>query len=704
MAYAAFSKVDPRLLAQDLGADKSAVITAAGQAFSDIAEGWGEIRKAENDADMKNEKKLNEIGENIVLEQERLRKWTEESGKNAAAFTPLPGFTVKDNQIVYENQAELMALSLKGRDRRRDARNKKRAQRGKDSLEQKGKENKYDSEGNIIDDEGNILKSIKTERDITAYEPSEFEIMANNEFDNDYDTSVNIPTAAETKANGTLSQKIDGVNANIIESTKTLSPENNPVLASYVNAINGPEGNRPKELYNANTGGWDLVWKGSDGKLQRISKEELVSKGTNAFGTPVEDVGVRNVSVEALGSSFEKVEYRTPDQWANSRSKAIEYLTDNMDAYLGTYGIKKNENGVFVDKDGIEIVDENGDGNLSGEELYVHFDDVLSKLNPVYAASKKQGPPVTPGDQDSQNAQLVVTNLRNELNQSVRTQDASAFLGKTIGGAVVGDDAYFREGTSTLVIPQPDDEDGNPVDDVVVDFSNPAVEQRYLRDEISLLPTADQKGTTQHLFGGTGQSFQQGFTVDGDADLTINLPNGNIRRGMQVPEGVADGTHVIERNGVAYDITVADGTISSFKEQVSEDTPLYSDDTTVWNNVTINTKAKGKVLNIPSHLQFEVGKTSKGDGGAAQLFSPDEAGKLEDIFIYSEQNPDKQIRRQLEIYPEYKWAYAYYQKTGRINPKLVGAGVTEELYNQEIANVGPGDDGVGGLNLTLTKK
>lgn len=154
MAYAAYAKVDPRLLAQDYG-NNSAAITAAGKGISDVL---NQLAKNKTDAEVK--EKEDEDRRHVEFKrkmeyQKVLDDWTKKRDLNVAGASAnppeFPGFSNEGGRLIADTEVNNIADGMTdNRRNRRKKRNERRIGRGQDVLKKKKGDVEFDTEGNPI--------------------------------------------------------------------------------------------------------------------------------------------------------------------------------------------------------------------------------------------------------------------------------------------------------------------------------------------------------------------------------------------------------------------------------------------------------------------------------------------------------------------------------------------------------------------------
>ena len=689
MAYAAFAKVDPRLLAQDFGADKSEVIKAAGSLVGEVGDAAATIIKANADAEAARETELNQIGENIVNENQRLQQWTD-NGNLPEDFETIPGYTVRDGQVVYENQIRQMALGLKGKEGRQFRRDQRRVNRGKKARTKLGSKY-FDDEGQVVDEQGNILTDkLERKQEERVYSDYEQKIFETNPDYNPNETR-RLPSKEDTARYANDSQVEETLFATLRDQVNSLrlSPKNNERLSGFIAAIGRENG--VQRMFNGRTGGWDYVWTDNKGKVQTMPVQFLQQNQVKAFGPPQSDVTANTIAGD-IKLNINSVRHITPTEHAQIKSNVIEAFGDEgkRQRYISQYGI--------------DALDVNKDGEVSNDELFDHWETVYKGLNAFYGKSLTTEAPVKPPSK----AETTVAAVSARFDRAVQSQDATSLHGITIGGDTIGSGATikgtiltnrtsvkpsniegmvetqgsvkveFADGTrATITKKNIGDyteklaEEGNSVT-VLKEYNlnDPNIKQNIIEQHISTLPTEDQKGTQPYISVTRGSVYrtQQVAVSEDGTESRIVLSNNNVSVGAPAGD-VEDGVYTVNIDGDETKITVSDGVITRSDIVEQKLSPIqkvmeYPKQPEKWKGISISYKGP-RGYNFSGSLDSEAGVTK-----LYQFFKVGLGG-------YKDKQGNKGItkRRQLHEHllkdKKIGKAYRAFLETGKINPDLL---------------------------------
>ena len=369
---AGFAKVDPKLLAQKEFVDPAATIKAVGEGISKTL---GEVEKLQEEREQQerdNELELNNIVEDERSETKRLKEWTD-NGNLPEDFESKIGYARKDNQVVFENQIKRMALGLTGRDSRRYNRSKRRLKRGKEALSGRTGDVTFNDDGKEVDSDGKVLLSTQEDsgkdRTYSDYEQQIFKQFP----DLNPEHSRKLPNKkaiGQYAADTDNSAVVIDVMANTIDD-KRLGAINNPQLAGFMQAH---KQGRLQRMYNGTTESWDYVWTDSSGKINKKPVELVHQNQVKAFGAPQEDVTVNTVA-KGVNVSFKENVFLDENFRANLKS--------NIQEYFGNQGDKA----AYINQYGIDVIDLDGDDDVTPEELYHHWETVYAGINPNFRDS-----------------------------------------------------------------------------------------------------------------------------------------------------------------------------------------------------------------------------------------------------------------------------------------------------------------------------
>lgn len=376
MAYAAFAKVDPRLLAQNFGGDKSASIAAAGKAVADISDSIIAAKdKKKKDAKETEDRKWTDFKRTTEV-QEVYDKWSKKVELNVAGVSAdppsFPGYTIEGGRAIKTAEANNLADGLTGnRKERRKKRNKRRIARGKDTLSYKEGDVKFDAEGQEIVDVPKATEA--TEEKVDG--PLEMIYSKLNEkvpgsYDQRYKSVEQAEAALEAAAvaNANLGEKVVPAIAKIVDSPlfDGDSPQNAAIVSLHTAASAQPPG--VHSVYNHKTRTVDYVWQDAgSGETMTLSSNNVTELSLNGgkavtLATTNENVIEKllvnansKVAMELLQSASLTGKFIPGLEAAKGtiHTETAQYLTDTpgaLESYIRTSGIKKAiTDGDFVD-------------------------------------------------------------------------------------------------------------------------------------------------------------------------------------------------------------------------------------------------------------------------------------------------------------------------------------------------------------------
>ena len=456
-----FAKVKPEDLKQDFG-DQSKVIDAVFTGAQDIVKGIDAVVDKQHEIEDADQKEYEDILEEQKTEQIRLQEYVDAGHRTYDDFKSTKGFTVDgEGNVVYENQVKLAALQLKGGDRRKYFRNKKRVRKGKDARTENifGKEHsgetRYNKENEVIDAEGNVITD-KVERGKFGADYVSEDIVLTKSQEEAFKQQPALDSRG--KEEGPSVENIKGLGAinrdkaNVLKALQTeiSQPENlrdysandNPYLKSFVGAL---DKGSMQVMWDYDTKGWAYVWKNGD-KVEKmpVGKVKDGIKGIFPEGSGGLNKSVTEASIaEAIGIDKSDGNYLDPtaiQQHKNNFSIFLENAQSRK-SYMNKFGLTDLEaklpNGGLVDKD--------KNGTFSDDELFTHFQQVYRARNANYDKSLKAKKP----DGTPSTGKIAVAGAVERYQNAIDTKDASELIDTTIAGVKITKGAKM-EGTKVV--------------------------------------------------------------------------------------------------------------------------------------------------------------------------------------------------------------------------------------------------------------
>ena len=744
---AGFRNIKPQDLAQDFGADQSAVIDAALTGAQDIVKAVDVQLDSAAQRDKEKEDEYTSILADQKTEQARLDTWIERTGaKELSDFDVKDGFTINDGKIVYEDQVKLHALQLRGGKARRYAKDKKRINRGKQARSRKEGDVKFDAEGNPIDDAGNIIVDAETDYTTESFQGEDAEISESDAAVYAAHPSLDPRGQSYGRSKESI-QELSMINnkmksdilPGLKQQVENLNPDDVPRITSLIAAM---ENGTVQVRYDHDTKTNNFVWKDADGNIQSVQVgAALGEKGLEVIngGKVQQPVDAKAVG-SAIGiSKINNVSYIDDTSRAQIQNNFTDFLDQdgNRQSYINTYGlpIEVNADGQMIWKGekSDNDIDLNDDGIITDDELLGHFNEVYGgTVNSFYRDSLKAPAPAPRVSEGLATVQALHT----QLQTVVQTQDASALHGAVIGGVKIERGATINgsiltnrtpvavsklegvveqrgevlveiNGQETLITPKNfgrhkaalEQEGSSVIILDKIDLSNPAIIQSTLSKKIETLPTDDRKGTQPYIAGAPGVSYYSSANATpagGGEAIEVNLTNNRVDVGATIE--APDGTYDIQVGDSTYTVTIADNEVSKSKlktSSASQSDPTFElfedfDNKEAWQGTSVTIDIAG----VPSvnGLQIVPGR----NGNANQVIS---------IFDKADRNAGygsdgKRIHDSLYRDPVLKYAYLYYKSTGRLHPGLLTGNASEasalyaELQNKKGSPSDPGGFGV----------
>ena len=293
MAYAAFAKIDPRLLKQEFGADKSALITAAGEAVGDALQGLGDMKKAIEDKEKADEDRAWETWKREKEMQDVYDVWAKEKAANIQGVSEdppsFPGYSINAQGRLIKDEATAIADAISPeRAERRKRRNKRRIEKGKGVLSQK----EGDIELDPVTGEEIVQAPVVEEQESPEEQPNPIHTGLNEQTNSnayggqykDLDESE-AATAMLKKGNGALPGLANAVN-NVTEAPG-YDGKGNVELSSLSTALStDPPG--VSVVYNHDLGVAEFVWQDNDKKWHTLP--------TSAYNTQTGELNVKQAN------------------------------------------------------------------------------------------------------------------------------------------------------------------------------------------------------------------------------------------------------------------------------------------------------------------------------------------------------------------------------------------------------------------------
>ena len=447
MAYAAFSRVDPRLLAQDFGADKSAAIGAVGDTIKALggiaADTITEIdkkKKEEDDLAFLQFQRTQEVQRAYDSNQEQIALY-EGTRFEPGEFTPPPGYTIENGRAILETEVNNLADGITGKRReRRKKRNQKRIAKGKDPLAYKQGDVILDSQGNEVIEvtPTNNVEETEEETKPAIYNDINGAFPGSN-FGGGYRSKKEALTAKDSLASATSGlNEVSGAITNIT-SSPNYDAAANPMLTSFQTAS---DNNAVHTMYDSASKNTYYVWQGKDGSYHRVNASNVITRNgqlnVGAFTGGKEVQGrVTNSSVtdgllakKALQPIFTKLnngQYVPPAQVAVIENTLTNEFTSNPDM-LASY-IRNNE-----------VVDPTpDDGEITAADAAAFHMGTL-RGNPLFETGFNAPPPTVTNTTDT------IKGLYGNIVTSYKAKDATFFESLGLKGArFVGDTLTYED-------------------------------------------------------------------------------------------------------------------------------------------------------------------------------------------------------------------------------------------------------------------
>ena len=442
MAYAAFAKVDPRLLAQSYGADRSASIEAAGKAVGGALEGLGQMQKSIQDKekedkeqarkeetyDFINWQRTQEVQKayNDFQEKKSLIKSGDLEGDANAEFIPPPGYTIEGGQIIRETEVQNIAAPLNGTKK----------------TEPKEDSNQYDGTGTpkkgqvIVTPDGEEIivgdanrDGVVNDKDKGIYEGPN---GLNNAFPGgQYGRGATTVTQAK-KRKGVMGAASNGLstlkdNVTRITNEPGYDADANTELTSLATAV---DNDAVHVVYNSTggangEGGAEYVWQDADGKWHRMSADGLVK--TDGTIDPKRLNGGQDVSKIYTNADLTNSVLNSRDLELSTAVKALtsgEYIRpEDVATYSQTIMTKvedifaQNPTQLASYNKSAEVVDLDGDGDIDAADASAHFYGTLSE-RPMFKGTLEQKAPISTAQHTEavlgQTYNGIVTNISNK--------------------------------------------------------------------------------------------------------------------------------------------------------------------------------------------------------------------------------------------------------------------------------------------------
>ena len=274
MAYAAFAKVDPRLLAEKEFTDHSAAITAAGKAVGDTLQGLGDLELAKSDWDKEEKARIQQENDNEFLQWQRdeavMQSYLDFQerkelgyGADPGTWTPPPGYTSDGRRIINDTEGSNIVNGIKGTN--------SSSSETSDGVTVENENNEVVVDGDSGNDGGNDGNDI-------YYGEGGLDSSLSGQYGPNYryrnrDEAIAAIDGIDA-ANGNLDNLKTGVGN--ITGLPNYDAEANPRITSLTTAL---ENDGVRSVYNHSTNQVDYVWQDSDGKWYNMPASAVSQDG-----------------------------------------------------------------------------------------------------------------------------------------------------------------------------------------------------------------------------------------------------------------------------------------------------------------------------------------------------------------------------------------------------------------------------------------